>query len=89
MTNFEIDVMGKLSAIEFVLEVVLANELAQQPERSSEQLKRDMMDREGYIRKGPVDVAHLEKIRAAFSDSLANFLNKVTERESEIRARAG
>jgi hypothetical protein len=85
MTDFEIQVSGRISALEFVLEVMLANELAKYPEDVGEQVRADLVARPGYIRRGPVDVAELQAIEAETKAVLEHFCEKVATREAEIR----
>lgn len=89
MTDFEIQVCGRLTALEFVLEVLLANELAFQPEDASEAFKNDLISRPAHIKKGPVDVDVLQAIQRQAKDGLENFVRKVSEREAELRTRLG
>jgi hypothetical protein len=83
----EAQLFGKLSSLEFVIEVMLANELANLPQNVSDEFKAEILDRPGYIQKGPVDVDDLEAIGAETKASLENLIAKVARREQDIRAR--
>lgn len=85
MTEIEIAFAGKLSALEYVLEVMLANELASIPENAADRFRWDLLERRGYIRRGPVDVDLLQRLQAATRAELEGFLGKVAAREAEIR----
>ena len=86
-TETEIQIFGRLSAIEYVLEVMLANELANQDSESTAAFKSDLVAKQGYIRRGPVSIDLLQAIEAETKASLENFVRKVDERERDIRAR--
>jgi hypothetical protein len=86
LSQFEIEVSGRISALEYVLECMLANELSFQPPEHTAKFKEDMLGRPGYIKSGPVDVDQMQAIAAALHTSLEYFLQKVTKREDEIRA---
>lgn len=88
LTEIEIAFAGKLSALEYVLEVMMANELASIPENAAERLRSDLLERPGYLRRGPVDVNLLQRLQAATRAELEGFLAKVAAREAEIRRQA-
>jgi len=87
MNDFEIQVAGKLSALEFVLEVMMANELVRLHPDQSDTFKSDMMDRKGFIKNGPIDAEVMQQISRSLSENLQNFLDKVTKREADIRSK--
>lgn len=89
MTEIEIAFAGKLSALEYVLEVMLANDLASIPENAADRFRSDLLERQGYIRRGPVDVDLLQRLQAATHAELESFLGKVAAREADIRRQAG
>lgn len=83
----EAAICGKLSALEFVLEVMLANELADYPESMSKEFLDELVSRPGYISHGPVDADDLNSIKAECQVSLENFAAKVAKRSRGLRAR--
>ncbi|MGN6496602.1 MAG: hypothetical protein ACTHK5_04580 [Tsuneonella sp.] len=85
MDDFSIQVAGRFTALEFVLEVMLANNLAHMPEEVSEQFKSDLVSRPGYIKRGPMDADAMQAIQAECTAVLARFVEKVSEREAELR----
>jgi len=87
VTDLDVQVAGRLSALEYVLEVLLANELAFQPEDATEAFKQDLLARPGYIKRGPVDADRLALIEVECATVLGNFVDKVSSREAEIRSR--
>jgi hypothetical protein len=84
-TEVEIAFAGKLSALEYVLEVMMDNELAFIPQESAERFRTDLLDRPGYIPRGPVDVELLPLLEATTSAELESFLGKVAAREADMR----
>lgn len=89
MTEFELAVAGRLSALEFVLEVMMANHLSFMHEDDSETFKADLMARESYIKRGPIDVTIMQLLEEETSKSLEGFLAKVSEREEQLRILRG
>ena len=87
MTDTEYEIFGHLSALEFVIEIMLANELAAIPSSASDAFKADVIGKAGYISKGPVDVEVMEKIAAHTSERLQKLIAKVAEREAQIRSK--
>jgi hypothetical protein len=85
MDDFQIQVAGRLSALEFVLEVMMANTLADLDEATSNQVKRDLVSRPGYIQRGPVDAELVQAIQSETTAVLERFVEKVASREAEIR----
>ena len=85
MDEFQIAVAGRFSALEFVLEVLMANNLATMDRQSSEHFKSEMLDREGYITHGPIDVDDLQAIAEETQAVLRAFLAKVSNREEDVR----
>jgi hypothetical protein len=85
MDDFQIQVAGRLTALEFVLEVLLANNLAFMDEAASEQFKADLVSRKSYLRRGPVDADLMQAIDAETDTVMGRFVEKVADREAEIR----
>lgn len=77
----------RLTMLEFMLEVVVANNLAFVPEDRSEQFKEDLLSRPMQLPpgSGPVDVEALEAFQGLVRADLENFFRKVSARESGIR----
>lgn len=82
----EIDMAGKLSAISFVLEVMLANEMARWPEEDAANFRQDLISLNGQIARGPIDAGVVQAIQSAMAEHLAAFLQNVARREAMIRA---
>ena len=85
MTPLEVRMAGRIMALEFVIEVMLANQLAGTPRDLSASFKRDMLDHPPYAPLQPVDPELLESIRPGMHVSLDNLLRKVSDREADIR----
>lgn len=77
----------KLTMLEYMLEVVVANNLAPAPEERSEQFKQDLLARQMQLppKSGPVDVEDLAAFQGLVRADLENFFRKVSARESSIR----
>ena len=77
----------RLTMLEYMLEVVVANNLAFVPEERSEQFKDDLLSRPMQLPhgSGPVDVADLAAFQGLVRADLENFFRKVSSRESGIR----
>jgi len=88
MTAAPLDVYSRISALEFVLEVMLANQLAGMSEEVSERFKRDLVSRPSHLppRSGPVDAEVFQELERRTTADLENFSRKVGKREEEIRA---
>lgn len=85
MNEFELAVAGRLSALEYVLEVLMANQLAFMPPQDSEAFKQALATREGYIKRGPIDVDVMQLLAVETAKCLQGFLAKVSEREEQLR----
>lgn len=85
MTDFEVQLAGRLSAIEYVLEVLMANELSFQAKEYSDQFKRELAKRPGRGPARPVDAALLSRVAAETEEALTRFLERVDRREAELR----
>lgn len=85
MNEFELAVAGRLSALEYVLEVLMANEMAFMPPQDSEAFKQALAAREPYIKRGPMDVEVMQLIAEETAKCLQGFLAKVSEREEQLR----
>lgn len=46
-----------------------------------------MMEREGYIERGPIGVEAMQQISQSLSENLGNLLEKVAKREMDIRSK--
>jgi hypothetical protein len=86
VNEFEIAVAGRFSALEFILEVLTANHLAFTDPATSAAFKADLVNREGRLRAGLMDASDMQKIAAETQRALENFVDKVTEREAELRS---
>lgn len=77
----------KLTLLEYMLEVVVANNLAMVPEERSEQFKEDLLAHDVKLppRSGPVDVENLSAFQGLVRADLENFFRKVSAREASIR----
>ena len=85
MTEFEINTVARFAALEFILEIMLANELSLMSPDESDAFRNDVVARPGYIRRGPVDADELQKVAEATTEVLSNFVKKVASREQNIR----
>ena len=83
----EIAIAGRLSALEFVLEVMLANNLATLTKADADAFLADLVSRAPYLRKGPVDQEVLAAIVGEMQAVLHGFAGKVADRSDEIRQR--
>lgn len=89
MTEEELQVYARITVLEFVLEVMLANTLAQLDPSVSETFKRDLVSRPARLppKSGPIDVDVFGTYQAQIAADLEHFLEKVAQREGEIRAK--
>jgi hypothetical protein len=85
MTPLEIRMAGRIMALEFVIEVMLANQLAGMPETMSASFKQDMLEHPPYAPIAQVDPELLGSIRRDMRACLENLLRKVNDREADIR----
>ena len=88
MTEAPLEVYSRISALEFVLEVMLANQLAGMPEKISTKFKDDLSSRPARLppRSGPMDAELFQEMERRTTADLQNFARKVADREQEIRA---
>jgi hypothetical protein len=88
MSEAPLEVYSRISALEFVLEVMLANKLAGLSKQVSEKFKSDLVLRPGHLppRSGPVDADVFQDLERRITADLENFARKVAAREDEIRA---
>lgn len=88
MTEAPLEVYSRISALEFVLEVMLANQLASWPEEISAKFKHDLSSRPARLppRSGPMDAEFFQEMERRTTADLENFARKVADREREIRA---
>ena len=80
----------KITNLEFIAEVAMANVLANLSASDCKALKEDFARRRPSTlppRSGPVDIEHLKAFDAALASDTAHFIEKVSAREAEIRAR--
>lgn len=77
----------RLTMYEYMLEVVVANNLSLVPEERSEQFKQDLLARDMRLppQSGPVDVDDLAAFQGLVMADLENFFRKVSSRETSIR----
>lgn len=77
----------KLTVLEYMLEVTVANNLALVAEDRSEQFKQDLLAREIKLppKSGPVDLDDLAAFHGLVQADLENFFRKVSSREADIR----
>ncbi|QIK79092.1 hypothetical protein G7077_09485 [Sphingomonas piscis] len=85
MDEYQIQVAGRLTALGFVLEVLLANELAAQPVEHTEVFKQELLSGARFIQAKPQSVIALRAIQAEAASVLERFVEKVREREADIR----
>jgi hypothetical protein len=85
VTGDEIQFAAKLSALEHVIEVMLADQLARLTQDDAEAVCRDMINRHSQIRGGPIDVDDLSSLRRAASQALELLLERAEARSYELR----
>ncbi len=78
---------SRISALEFILEVLVANELARMPEKDSAKFKVYISSHPASLppRSGPVDVEVFQEMERQVTADLENFARKVATRERVIR----
>jgi hypothetical protein len=88
MEDIHPGVVSRLTMIEFVLEVMLANELARISPDQSEGFKKDLMDIRSKLppKSGPMAVSDLDEINRLTNIDMENFCRKVSAREDDFRA---
>jgi hypothetical protein len=86
MDDYQVQVSARLTALGHVLEVLLANEFAAQPEAANAHFKQEILSRAGYSQGGPLSSDLMQAIEAETNSVLARFVEKVSERAAEIRS---
>lgn len=83
------DVAARLSAHEFLIEVLFAQMLADCDPGMADRIIADIRELSGRgrlpPRSGPVDVADLEVLEARMREVIGRFLEKADERSRQIR----
>lgn len=87
MTGSEVQVAGRVVALEFVLELMLANGLAVQPLEKSEAFRERLRSEKAYMRQVTFDPEQSEAIAAEAKAFMQRFVEKVARREAEFRRR--
>jgi hypothetical protein len=87
MDEFRISVAARFTALEFVLEIIVANAMLQMTDAQSATFKSEMTEQLGYIRNGLMDVDEMQAIAEQSQKMLENFFAKVSEREAFERAK--
>lgn len=84
------EAFARLTMLEFILEIVLANDLSDIPENISAQVKRDIVLRAREPRQNEYDNIPKDDVACRILNRSAQmtsrFLEKVAEREAEVRA---
>ena len=75
MTEVELEMSARMSALEYVLEVLIANELAYQPREGTALLKKDLLSRQSWFRSELVDAEHLHALQAEMGKVLGALWN--------------
>lgn len=87
--NDAVIIYAKLTMLEFAVEVMMANDLAGNSEKTSEQFKADFierMSRQARFITGDLDAAEVvQNINTSASKMAENLILKVSQRETEIR----
>ena len=88
MDQAEIKLRAEIGMLRYILEVVLANELARQPEESTEQFKLGLLQASPTVGRdaAPIGDGTLARIAAAQTIALKKFLERLDAREAGIRA---
>ena len=78
---------SRISALEFVLVVILANELAMRSLESSESFKAHLLSREPALPSpsGPIDAEIVQAMATMMRHDIERFVRKVSAREGDIR----
>lgn len=81
------EILAKLSALEFVLEVTTANQMAHWSQADVNEFWRTMSSRPAHLPSGsgPVSHQHLEQMSVRVSEMISNFGAKVSERRRSIK----
>ena len=87
MADVPLKVYSRISALEFILEVLVANELARMPEKDSAKFRADLSSRPASLppRSGPMDAEVFQEMERQVTADLENFARKAATREREIR----
>jgi hypothetical protein len=89
MDKAQTEMAGYLAAVEYVLEVMLANELSFQDFEASANFKCMLRCRPARLFKGPMPVEELQAVEASATAALDRILQRVSEREDQIRTERG
>ena len=89
MMKPELKIYARISALEFVLVMVLANDLAMRSPESSERFKALLLSREPALpsRPGPLDAEIVQAVATMTRHDIDSFVRKVSAREADIRAK--
>lgn len=85
MTDFEVQVAGRVVALEFVLEVMLANGLAIQPPERTEAFKNGLASEKAFMRQNPFDAHEAQAVEAEARAVMQRFVENVDKREANFR----
>ena len=87
MNDPDLKSYARISALEFVLVIILANELAMQSLESSESFKAHLLSREPTLPSpsGPIDAEMVQAMATMMRHDLERFVHKVSAREADIR----
>lgn len=88
MKGDEINLAGRLCALEYVIEVMLANQMALLSHGDAEGFFREVINQHGSIRGGPIDADDVTSMEKAAADALQALLGKAEARAYEIRAKS-
>jgi len=79
-----IEITARLTAHEFILEVFTANITAEWPDDNVSEFWKNIVNREPYLSKGPVDVDAMQKQNARYQSMIENFSRKSMKRREEV-----
>jgi hypothetical protein len=89
MIEPELKVYARISALEFISVMVLANDLAMRSPKSSESFKAHLLSREPALPSGsgPLDAEVVQAVATMMRHDIDSFVRKVSAREADIRAK--
>ena len=85
MNDHDLAISAKIGMIEFMLEVLMANHVANMDQARSDSFKAELASRSSYLRFGILDAEYLQALATRVQRECEKFVAKVSEREQDFR----
>lgn len=84
----DMELYARIAMVEYILEVMMANELARQPQEASDNFKVALLEKKPRPAPGANLSSETERTYAeALTRAMGRFFDRLDEREQQIRAR--